>query len=108
MHSLKRPLLSVGIHLNSGTGTRSQRRQDQFERVRPRVFATVLARFVPLETMGADGYVLDKSQRSGLYGYISIHIPLLYLPVCASPGGGHCPSSPISKPSIPVGDTGDC
>src|ERR1017187_961851 len=86
MHSLERPLFSVGIHLNSDAGTRSQRGQDQFERVRPRVFATVLARFVPLEHMRADGYVLDKSQRSRIYGYISRHIPLLYLPVRASQG----------------------
>src|SRR5271166_6346570 len=75
MHSLKRPLFSAGVHLHRRTGTRSQRGQDQFERVRTRVFATVLARFVPLEHMRADGYVLDKSQRSRIYGYISRHIP---------------------------------
>src|ERR1700729_3574773 len=77
MHSLKRPLFSVGIHLNSDTGTRSQRGQDQFERVRPRVFATDLARFVRLEHMRVDGYVLDKSQRSGICRYISRHISSL-------------------------------
>src|SRR5271167_2311395 len=75
MHSLERPLFSVGIHLNSGTGTRSQRGQDQFERVGTRIFATVLDRFVRLEHMRGDGYVLDKSQRSRIYGYISRHIP---------------------------------
>src|ERR1700733_2042220 len=74
MHSLKRPLFSVGIHLNSDSGTRSQRGQNQFERFRPRILATVLARFVRLKPMRPGGYVLDKSQRSGIYGYISRHI----------------------------------
>src|ERR1700722_4423764 len=74
MRSLKGPLFSVGIHLNSDTGTRSQRGQNQFERFRPRVFATVLAWFVRLKHMRVDGYVLDKSQRSGIYRYISRHI----------------------------------
>src|ERR1700722_12945133 len=86
MDSFKRPLFSVGIHLNSYTGTRSQRGQEQFVRVRPRVFATVLVRFVPLEHMRADGYVLDKSQRFAIYVYISRHIPPLYLPVSVSQG----------------------
>src|ERR1700745_2071642 len=77
MHCFKWPLFSVGIHLNSDTGTRSQRGKKQFVRTGPGVLAAVLPRFIRMEQMMIDGDVLDKSHRSRSNGYASRHFPPL-------------------------------
>jgi hypothetical protein len=72
---LKRPLLSVRVHLNGDTGASPERSQKQFLRVRTRIIAAVLTVLVHLEGMRADEHVLDESRRSGLYTDISEPFP---------------------------------
>jgi hypothetical protein len=81
VHFLKRPLFPLGIHSNSHARTCSQRGQEQLVRVRARIIAAEIARFVCLQNVRANGYVLDISQGSGLDAHISGHGLSLVFPV---------------------------
>src|ERR1700730_9354878 len=82
MHSFNRSLLSIGVHLNSDAGTRSERRQKQFVRLRARIIAA-RTWFVRLERVRADGYILDEPH-CRIYRHVSKHISSQHLLVCRS------------------------
>ena len=66
----------MGVHLNRDAGTRSERSQKQFVRLRARIIAAVRTWFVILERVRADGYVLDERHRSGIDRHVSGIFPL--------------------------------
>jgi len=102
MHAFDRPLLSMGVHLNSDAGTRSERSQKQFVRLRARIIAAVRTWFVRLERVRADGYVLDERHRSRIDKHVPGHISSQHLPVCAAQETICTPGSNLRERLVPL------
>src|SRR5690349_18209095 len=77
LNVFKRPTLSLSIHPHGYAGTCTQRRQQEFERVRSGIAAAYIEWLVTLEQMMAHRYVLSISGFPAFHDYNSRHQSLL-------------------------------